>query len=40
MNSYPKVTLAELAIAKGMTVTDELLDLLNEAYELGVEDTY
>ena len=40
MNTYPNVALVELATAKGINVSDELLALLNEAYELGVEDTY
>ena len=40
MNSYPLTALAELAIAKGFTVTTELTELLEQAYELGVEDTY
>jgi len=37
---YPNDTLADMATAKGFTVTEELLTLLNESYELGVEDTY
>jgi hypothetical protein len=37
---YPKDTLAEMASAQGFTVTPELIELLNKAYELGVEDSY
>ena len=37
---YPKDTLAEMIIDNGFTVTPELIELLNKAYELGVEDTY
>ena len=40
MNTYPLLALADLAIAKGFTVTPELTELLEQAYELGVEDTY
>jgi hypothetical protein len=37
---YPKDTLAEMITDNGFTVTPELIELLNKAYELGVEDTY
>ena len=40
MNTYPLTALAELATAKGFTLTAELTQLLEQAYELGVEDTY
>ena len=37
---YPKDTLAEMITDNGFIVTPELIELLNKAYELGVEDTY
>lgn len=37
---YPMDTLATMAKDNGFTITDELIQLLNKAYELGVEDTY
>ena len=37
---YPMDTLADMATAQGFTATPELIELLNKAYELGVEDTY
>ena len=40
MNTYPNIELAEMANAYGFTATPELIELLNKAYELGVEDTY
>jgi len=40
MNTYPNDELAEMASAYGFTATPELIELLNKAYELGVEDTY
>lgn len=40
MNTYPDIELVEMANAKGFTVSPELISLLTQAYELGVEDTY
>jgi hypothetical protein len=40
MNTYPNTELAEIASAYGLTVTPEIIEMLNKAYELGVEDTY
>jgi hypothetical protein len=40
MNTYPNTELADIASAYGFTVTPELIEMLNKAYELGVEDTY
>ena len=40
MNTYPMSELTDMAIAKGLELTPELIALLNDAYELGVEDTY
>ena len=37
---YPKDTLAEMITTNGFDVTPALIELLNKAYELGVEDTY
>jgi hypothetical protein len=37
---YPMDTLADMAKDNGFTATPELIELLNKAYELGVEDTY
>ena len=37
---YPNIELVEMANAQGFTVTPELIELLNKAYDLGVEDTY
>ena len=37
---YPKDTLSEMITANGFDVTPALIELLNKAYELGVEDTY
>ena len=37
---YPKDTLAEMITTDGFDVTPALIELLNKAYELGVEDTY
>ena len=40
MNTYPLSELTDMATAKGFDVTPELIALLNDAYQLGVEDTY
>ena len=40
MNTYPMSELTDMATAKGLTITPELIALLNDAYELGVTDTY
>ena len=40
MNTYPNIELVEMANAYGFAVTPEIIELLNKAYELGVEDTY
>lgn len=40
MNTYPMSELTEMATAKGLELTPELIALLNDAYELGYEDAY
>ena len=40
MDTYPATVLAEIALTKGFDLTPELIALLDEAYELGVKDTY
>ena len=37
---YPNDTLSDMAKDFGYDVTPNFLELLNKAYELGVEDTY
>ena len=38
--TYPICELTDMATAKGLELTPELIALLNDAYELGVSDTY
>ena len=40
MDNYPVNVLKGLAIVYDVPVTQNLLELLEKAYELGVEDTY
>ena len=40
MENYPENVLKGLAIAYDVPVTQNLIELLTKAYELGVEDTY